>query len=276
MLSGRPLQLQFVLSGCRTGCRPRHRCSCGKLLVGIPVLIWSRHCWAADRSSRSYAQNSWSLNIAARCASICRCSSVDSSGTSKANSKSTGCIVYGIKIHAAVSRVMNAAMGVSSPLSRPCGRATPLPRPVLPSRSRLIRLSNIRHQKNPAGRLPAVRLSNSRLRFLLELSCRQAMRSGSRSSEICMHLLFGQGGRVRPRPPMPWVYSEVLCFLMAPSLRWWSVIFSLCFLIWRSSLSVSPSMAAYMFSFGAVGKQLAAADMHWWPLLYGAVFLHSE
>src|SRR5687768_1132129 len=95
--------------------------------------------WVVARASRNDA----SLNIWASSESSSRCASVACSGTSMAKTRLTGAPSGASKGMGAAVRT-NAHTGSRIVFTRPCGMATPYPRPVEPSFSRSKRLSKTR------------------------------------------------------------------------------------------------------------------------------------
>src|SRR5688500_11839821 len=137
-------------------------------------------CRAAASGARPMAsRKTLSLNICASSDRICRCFSVAFSGTSSTKTRVTG-LPSGASKGTGCARRMNAPSASFRPLMRPCGMATPWPRPVEPRRSRAKRLSNTRL------RASACWFSNSRptcsnRRFLLD-TCRSMTTSAGASS----------------------------------------------------------------------------------------------
>src|SRR5262245_60618729 len=122
------------------------------------------------------SRSALSENICASSERIWRCFPVAFSGTSSTKTSVTG-LPSGASNGTPCARRRNAPSASFSPLMRPCGIATPWPRPVEPSFSRANRLSNTTLRPMPS------RFSNSRpacsnRRFLLDISRSSAMCAG--------------------------------------------------------------------------------------------------
>src|ERR1044072_4229614 len=87
------------------------------------------------------SRSTLSLNICASSERICRCFSVAFSGT-RSTKTSVTALPSGASNGTGWGTRTNAPRAPFSPLVRPCGMATPWPRPVGPRRSRANRLSN--------------------------------------------------------------------------------------------------------------------------------------
>src|SRR5262245_24653064 len=122
------------------------------------------------------SRSALSENICASSERIWRCFSVAFSGTSSTKTSVTG-LPSGASNGTPCARRRNAPSASFSPLMRPCGIATPWPRPVEPSFSRANRLSNTTLRPMPS------RFSNSspacsNRRFLLDISRSSATCAG--------------------------------------------------------------------------------------------------
>src|SRR6266850_1749486 len=125
------------------------------------------------------SRSALSLNICASSERSCRCFSVAFSGTSSTNTSVTG-LPSGASNGTGWATRMNAPRASFSPLMRPCGMATPWPRPVDPRRSRANRLSNTT-LRAIACWFSNMRPTCSNRRFLLD-TCRSSTTSAGESS----------------------------------------------------------------------------------------------
>src|SRR5690554_4931033 len=139
--------------------------------------VWYR-AWLSGALRRRSRKVSLS-NRAAICRSRARCCSVAVSGTSNTNSKSTGAPSMALK-STGLSRCKIAPIGVVQPARRQWGMAIPLPKPVEPSFSRAIRLSNSRSELMSGWSAANSAAMNSSTLFLLPPGTFMRERAGDR------------------------------------------------------------------------------------------------